>query len=151
MPTFPVRFFQILFVPKLWHFQKITDKERRVKNSWFWLSDSRLHVARQLHPHEDEAADKAHCHGPESNKLEKIILALLVLHYSWFCTCSIMRFILGVLGLCVWSSTFESKRKWKKCAADKIASITMRPAPPRENMKLLASPWDKVSSIWIFE
>jgi len=29
-----------------------------------------LHVARQFHPHEDEAADKAHCHGPKSNQLK---------------------------------------------------------------------------------
>ena len=29
-----------------------------------------LHVARQLHPHEDEARDKAHCHGSKPDKLE---------------------------------------------------------------------------------
>ena len=34
------------------------------------LTSLRLHVAGQLHPHEDEARDKAHCHGSKPDKLE---------------------------------------------------------------------------------
>ena len=42
----------------------------RVENSQFRIADSRLHVAWQFHPHENEAADKAHCHRPEPNELK---------------------------------------------------------------------------------
>ena len=51
-----------------------------------------------------------------------------------------MRLILGVLGLCVWSSTF-SDDDVHNCTTGRFCTIiTMRPAPPRENIKLLARP-----------